>query len=199
MASFPELQVPLSDGVVELRLAREWDIPDILVAHEDDPELYRCLGLDRPPSGAQLGRRSEAEAALRAAGREVRLTILACGEQECRGQVDVYGVDWDARCAEVGIWLAPQVRGRAWAPRALRLAADWLLGDCGLQRLTLRTDPDNQPMIRAALSAGFTRPAERGGGVGPGGVGPGGVGPGGVRPGDVSLTLARPLPGPPTA
>jgi RimJ/RimL family protein N-acetyltransferase len=211
MPSFPELLEPLGDGVIELRLAREWDIPDILVAHQDDPELYRRLGLDRPPSGAELGRRSEAEPALRAAGTGVRMTILESGKETCRGQIDVYRVDWDEGSAEIGLWLAPQVRGRGWAPRALRLAAAWLFGACALQRLALVTDPDNQPMLRAALSAGFTGPEPAGftGPEPPGFTEPGPAGftapePAGFtetqpRPGGVSLTLARPLPGPPTA
>jgi RimJ/RimL family protein N-acetyltransferase len=180
MPSFPELDQPLGDGVIELRPAREWDIPDILIAHQDDPELYRRLGLDRPPSGAELGRRAEAEPAQRAAGTELRLTILEVGQETCRGQIDVHHVDWNERSAELGIWLAPQVRGRLWASRALRLSAGWLLGPCALERLILLTDPDNQPMIRAAQGAGFTGPE-----------------PG--APGRVSLTLARPLRGAPTA
>ncbi|HWD85482.1 MAG TPA: GNAT family protein [Solirubrobacteraceae bacterium] len=179
MPSFPELLETLTDGVIEVRLAKEWDIPDILIAHQDDPGLYRRLGLDRPPSGAELGRRSEAEPAHRAAGTEARLTILESGEETCRGQIDVYRVDWDERLAEIGIWLASQVRGRGWAPRALRLTAEWLFGVCGLQRLTLLTEADNEPMIRAARSAGFTGPEP--------------------RSGRVSLTLVRPLPAPPTA
>jgi RimJ/RimL family protein N-acetyltransferase len=181
MPSFPELLQPLSDGVVELRLAREWDIPDILIAHQDDPELYRRLGLDRPPSGAELGRRAETEPADRAAGTELRLTILETDDQTCRGQIDVHRVDWNGRSAELGIWLAPQVRGQGVARRALRLAAGWLFGACELERLTLNTDNDNQPMIRAARAAGFIEPDRT------------------PPPAGISLTLVRPLPGPPTA
>ncbi len=181
MPSFPELLEPLSDGVVELRPASDWDIPDVLIAHQDDPELYKRLGLNRPPSGAELGRRAEAEPELRAKGIEVRLTILELGRETCRGQIDIYRVNWDERSAEIGIWLAPQVRGRGWAPRALRLTAAWLFGACGLERLTLSTDNDNQPMIQAARAAGFVEADER------------------PAPDGISLTLARPLPAPPTA
>jgi RimJ/RimL family protein N-acetyltransferase len=181
MPSFPEVLEPLSDSVIAVRLAKEWDIPDILIAHQDDPGLYRRLGLDRPPSGAELGRRSEAEPAHRATGTEVRLTILEPGQETCRGQIDVYRVNWDERSAEIGIWLAPQVRGRGWAPRALRLTAGWLFGACTLERLMLFTDPDNESMIQAARAAGFIDADEP------------------PTPDGVSLTLARPLPAPPTA
>ncbi len=70
---------------LELRLAKEWDIPDILIAHQDDPQLYRRIGQERPPSGAELGRCSEAQAAERAAGIAVRLTVVLPGDDTCRG------------------------------------------------------------------------------------------------------------------
>jgi RimJ/RimL family protein N-acetyltransferase len=155
MPAFPALENRLSDGVVELRLAKEWDIPDVLIAHQDDPTLYRRLGLVRPPSGAELGRRSEAEPGERAAGRTLCLTVVEPGDDTCRGQIDVHHLDWDQGCAELGIWLAPQFRGRGLAPQALRLAAAWLFEGCGLRRLTVRTEPDNRPMIGAARAAGF--------------------------------------------
>jgi RimJ/RimL family protein N-acetyltransferase len=156
MPSFPPLEKRLSDGVVELRPAAEWDIPDVLIAHQDDPDLYRRLGLLRPPSGAELGRRSEAEPAERAAGRALALTVVEPGEDTCRGQIDVHHIDWDGGQAELGIWLAPQLRGQGLAPRALRLAAAWLFEACGLRRLVVCTEPDNRAMLGAARAAGFT-------------------------------------------
>jgi RimJ/RimL family protein N-acetyltransferase len=71
--------------------------------------------------------------------------------------VRVHPVDWDQSRAEVGIWLAPQVRGRGIGHGALRLAGQWLLGPCGLARVELFTEPDNASMIRAAQDAGFVR------------------------------------------
>jgi RimJ/RimL family protein N-acetyltransferase len=159
MPSFPELTEPLSDGVIELREASEWDIPDILVAHQDDPQLHRRVGLERPPSGAELGRRAEREPAERAAGTRLRLTIVEPGERTCRGQIEIHNVSWAEGRAELGIWLAPCCRGRGLAGRALRLAAAWLVDRCGLQRLCLLTDPGNRAMLGAARAAGFTEDA----------------------------------------
>ena len=179
MPSFPDPVRPLSDGVIELRPASDWDIPDILIAHQDDPQLYRSLGLRRPPSGAELGRRSEREPAEREAGTGLRLSICEPGQRTCRGQLSVHRVDWGSRSAELGLWLAPQVRGRGWAARALRLTAGWLFEICPLDRITVHTDQDNQPMLRAAQAAGFSARGD-------------------ARDG-VSLTLERPLPAPPRA
>src|SRR5579862_9865807 len=156
MPSFPKLERPLSDGNVTLRIATERDIPEILIAHQDDPELYLRLGMDRPPSGAELGRRFERADEDRATGRKLTMAILEPESDVCRGEVNAHHVQWEHQRAELGIWLAPDARGKGLARGALRLAAGWLLTECGLQRVELLTEPDNDPMIRSSLAAGFT-------------------------------------------
>jgi RimJ/RimL family protein N-acetyltransferase len=149
------LTQPLSDGEVALRFSAERDIPEILIAYQDDRQLHERLGEDRPPSGAELGRRSEQAEADRSEGRHAELTVTRAGADECVGQIRVHHIDWANSRAELGIWLAPQVRGRGWASRALRLAAGWLFRECGLERLQLLTEPANELMRRAAAAAGF--------------------------------------------
>src|SRR6516225_8543725 len=46
MPPIPEFHEPLSDGQVVLRLAAERDIPEILIAYQDDPQLHVRLGED---------------------------------------------------------------------------------------------------------------------------------------------------------
>jgi RimJ/RimL family protein N-acetyltransferase len=155
MSSIPELLDPLSDGVVALRPYAQRDIPEILIAYQDDPELHVSLGYDRPPSGAELGRLSERADADRAAGIGISLTILQQGSDTCVGEVEIHKIDWMDGRAELGMWLAPQVRGRGLAARALRLLARWLFENCGIKRLEIITEPSNRAMIRAAQAAGF--------------------------------------------
>ena len=155
MPAIGELPEPLSDGTVRLRFAAERDIPEVLIAYQDDPQLHVRLGEHRPPSGAQLGSRSERAAADRAAGVRATLTVLDPGSDRCRGQLTVQKLDWDHRRAELGLWLAPQVRGRGYATHALRLGAGWLFAACGLERLQLLTHPDNEAMLAAARATGF--------------------------------------------
>jgi RimJ/RimL family protein N-acetyltransferase len=155
MPSFPDLAEPLQSQRVALRFAAERDIPDVLVAHQDDPKLYELMGLERPPSGAELGRRGENEPDERATGTAVAFTILAPGDDTCRGQLDVHHVDWDHMRAEAGVWIAPQFRGRGMASDALRLVGSWLFEVCGLARLELLTEPDNAAMIACAKAAGL--------------------------------------------
>ena len=157
MSSFPHLSEPLTDGGVVLRDYLERDIPEILIAYQDDRRLHVLGGEDRPPSGAELGRRAEREPAARTAGEYATLTILEPGSDTCRGQLRVEDVDWDQARAGLSIWLAPQVRGRGLGRRALRLAGAWLLEACGLARVELLADPANIPVIHAAQAAGFVR------------------------------------------
>ncbi len=138
-----------------LREYAERDIPEILIAYQDDPELHLRIGESLPPSGAELGRRAERAEGERVAGTHVRLTILTADSDICRGQLSVHGVDWDHGRAELGIWVAPQVRGRGMAAGSLRVASKWLLGPCRLERLQILTEPDNEAMIAAARAAGF--------------------------------------------
>ncbi len=155
MHTFPDLDEPLRSDNIALRFEAERDIPEILIAHQDDPALFVRLGLERPPSAAELGRRNEREPEERASGVGVRFTIAEPRSDVCRGQLDVHRVDWDDLRAEAGIWVAPAFRGRRLAPAALRLAADWLFETCELARLELLTEPDNVAMIGAAGTAGF--------------------------------------------
>jgi RimJ/RimL family protein N-acetyltransferase len=157
MPSIPALTAPLTDGHVELRPAAERDIPEILIAFQDDPTMHLRLGMEKPPSGAQLGDRSERAEARREAGEGVDLTIVEPGSDVCRGRVGVERISWQHRRAELGIWVAPQARGRGWAARALRLTAAWLFSACGIERVEVQTEPDNHGMQRAAAAAGFVR------------------------------------------
>jgi RimJ/RimL family protein N-acetyltransferase len=155
MASFPDLQVPLSDGTVSLRMSAERDIPEILIAYQDDPLLHLRMGNPRPPSGAELGRRAERAEHDRLAGRGISLTMLEGSGDTCVGQIDVHHVEWEHVRAELGVWVAPGHRGRGLARRALRLAGPWLLAEAGLERVELLTQTDNEAMIAAAQAAGF--------------------------------------------
>jgi RimJ/RimL family protein N-acetyltransferase len=153
--SFPELSQPLDDGSVKVRLAAERDIPEVLIAYQDDPELHIRLGEPRPPSGAELGRRAEAAEVERIAGRILTMTILEGEDDICRGQIHVHHVDWENRRVELGIWIAPGRRGRGLARQSLALVARWLLGEEGFERVQIATEPDNRRMIAAAEGAGF--------------------------------------------
>lgn len=155
MARLPLLADPLQDERVRLRDAAERDIPEVLIAYEDDREMHLRLGQARPPSGAQLGRLAESENADRAAGSRATLTIVEPPSDLCLGQVTVHDLDWDNGSVELSIWLAPAYRGRGLGARALALASRWLLHPCRFERVQLLCEPGNQALLGAAARAGF--------------------------------------------
>lgn len=158
MSAFPSFHEPLTGTVAELRLAAERDIPEILIAHQDDARLHVALGDRRPPSGAELGRRVERSAAERTAGTGLWLTIVASGAippDQCSGQLDIRAVDWGHGRAEIAVWVAPGQRRLGLGSEALRLTARWLLRDGGLVRVALLCEPGNAAAIAAARAASF--------------------------------------------
>jgi RimJ/RimL family protein N-acetyltransferase len=157
MVAIPQPPEPLSDGFVSLRTTVERDIPEILIAYQDDRHLHERLAQSRPPSGAALGRACERTLNELAVGLRVRLTICAAGREECVGQVAIGQLDWENRRGEMIVWVAPGARGRGYARAALRLAADWAFTQCGVVRLALIVEPDNEPMLTAAVAAGARR------------------------------------------
>ena len=156
MPAIPELTDRLFNGRVGVRLAAERDIPEILIAHQDDPLLAAAIGRERPPSGAQLGRELDDAPGRRATGTAVTLAIVEGDSDECRGQITADGFDWEHGHADLAIWVAPHARGRGLGRGALDLAAGWLLDATGLVRVQLLCPPGNEPAIRAALAAGFS-------------------------------------------
>jgi RimJ/RimL family protein N-acetyltransferase len=137
MPSIPEPPNRISGELVELRAIAEWDIPEVLIAHQDDPELHDWLGLSRPPTGAQLGGEVDEASARRLAGDGVKLTIVEPGGNDCLGRVEVDGIDWERGSASVRVWVAPHLRGRGYEQRAAELAGQWLQSSVGLSDLTV--------------------------------------------------------------
>jgi RimJ/RimL family protein N-acetyltransferase len=157
MPSFPRFPAPLSGDGVQLRLAAERDIPEILIAHQDDPQLFAQLRMQRPPSGAELGRRTELADTERSLGARLWLTILASGSDVCRGQIDVHDGELHYGRADLALWVAPGHRGHGLGSAALALAGRWLIEEAGLARVQLFIEPGNGPMLATAATAGFVR------------------------------------------
>jgi RimJ/RimL family protein N-acetyltransferase len=157
MPSFPPFPESLAGDRVVLRLAAERDIPEILIAHQDDPELFRRLRMERPPSGAELGRRTETAETERAVGARLWLTILAPGSDECRGQLDVHEAELQHSRADLQVWIVPGHRGGGLGSGALAAGGRWLIEEAGLERVQLLIEPGNAAMLATAASAGFAR------------------------------------------
>ena len=127
MPAFPDLTGPFLAAWSHLRFAAERDIPEILIAHQDDPELYVAPG---PRAPAQ---RRRARAPQRGRGRgpgdrpgralhdpRARLGHVRGPARRAPGRLGAP----PRRGGHLG--RAPALRGRGMAAAALRLAARWL-------------------------------------------------------------------------
>jgi RimJ/RimL family protein N-acetyltransferase len=140
MPSIPQPPEHLSDDLIELREIAEWDIPDTLIAFEDDRELHRRIGWPKPPTGAKLGMEVERELEERLAGSALRLTIVERGGSDWRGRVTLHDFDWDDASASMLVFLAPAARGCGYEQRAVSLASRWVFENLPLHRLTVSVD-----------------------------------------------------------
>jgi len=73
------------------------------------------------------------------------------------GSTLLWGIDRYNRSAHIGLALVPAARGRRLAKPVLELLCEYAFQVLGLHRLGLETLSDNEPMIRAAQTAGFVR------------------------------------------
>jgi RimJ/RimL family protein N-acetyltransferase len=142
MPAIPAPPSRLRDELIALRAIAEWDIPDVLIAYQDDSSLHEALGERRAPTGAQLGAEVERSEALRLAGERISLTLVEPGRNDCRGRISVFAFDWERKRAELTVWVAPGFRGRGFADHALALAIGWLKRDVGLEEVAVMAAVD---------------------------------------------------------
>ena len=149
---------PLADEVVSLRPRRANDAPAVVAAIDGDPEIARWLDQVPQPYGPAQAR--EYLAACRRdweEGAGASFALLDAADERVLGSLGIRLADLPVGVAEAGYWVAREARGRGIATRALRLAARWILGHQGIERLQLRTDALNMPSQRVAEKAGFRR------------------------------------------
>ena len=151
--TFPE--TTLAAGELTLRPLTAVDTDDVTLACQD-VETLRWLPLPRPYT------RANAEWFISTFGpsqRESGAGIVFAIESAGRlaGVIDLKGVNWAARVAEVGYWVAPWARGRGLAAQATRALAEWAIREHGFERVKLFAAIGNAASQRVAQKAGFRR------------------------------------------
>ena len=136
----------LTDGVI---VVRDWTEEDLetLVELSRDPETVRWTRVPEDNSAERAREFVE--------GQDEPPTLIADAQTgEIVGSGGLVGDLGDGR-AEIGYWVAPAHRGKGIATRAVRLVADWALGEGGFARVELHIHPENPASARVAEHAGF--------------------------------------------
>jgi RimJ/RimL family protein N-acetyltransferase len=149
---------PLADEVVTLRPWHADDAPAVAAAIDGDAEIVRWL--DQVPQPYGLDDAREYIAACRRGwdeGTAVSFAVVDAADGKLLGALGLRVADLPTGVAEARYWVARGARGRGVATHALQLAARWILGRAGIERLQLRTEALNVQSQRVAEKAGFTR------------------------------------------
>lgn len=152
--AFPD--VVLVDGDLVLRAFEEGDLPGVVEAATDPLTLK---WLPQPTTyGLDTAREACLDDAPRVRTEGLGLVRAIAGKRgQLLGAIDLKGVDWAAKVAEIGYWTHPAHRGRGVMTRAVSLLARWTLADQQFERIELRVAPANLASVRVAEKAGFVR------------------------------------------
>ena len=148
-------QTTLAAENLILRPFTPTDADDVTEACQDI-ETLRWLALPRPYTRANaewfIGTFGPGQ---RESGAGIVFAIESAGR--LAGAIDLKGVNWEARIAEVGYWVAPWARGRGVAAQATRVLSEWAIRDHGFERVQLFAAVGNAASQRVAEKAGFVR------------------------------------------
>lgn len=156
LREIPLPEPPLADGEIALRPWLPADLADMTAALQD-PEIPRWTTIPSPYAerdAREYLSRAEPE---RLSGRELGLAVVDRRSDAVLGGAGLSRFEWPELKCEIGYWVAREQRGRSVGTTAVRLLSRWALGLLGMERVELLVDPRNQPSIRLAESAGFTR------------------------------------------
>jgi RimJ/RimL family protein N-acetyltransferase len=151
--TFPE--TTLRAGDLTLRPLTAADAEDVVEACQD-ADTMRWLPLPRPYTRANADWFiSTFGPDLRESGAGIVFAIQSAGR--LAGVIDLKHVNWLAKVAEVGYWVAPWARARGVASGSTRALALWAIGSHGFERVELFAATGNAASQRAAEKAGFMR------------------------------------------
>lgn len=141
----------LGDEVVHLRPFTLDDVAAVAAACQD-PEIPRWTTMIPTPYTEEHAREWISG---HAESDDVELAII---ERETERLAGAIGVALSQPgIGEIGYWAVPELRGRGYTTRALRLLARWAFHERGLARLQLMTFPGNRASERVAEKVGFQR------------------------------------------
>jgi RimJ/RimL family protein N-acetyltransferase len=172
MQQFPDLEAPLSDGIVSLRHFTLNDVAEVTRALQN-PEIVRwTASLPTPYTEADAQGWIERHSELWNSGSTAQFAIVDASDGALMGNIYVIVAPFMLGRAALGYWVAEWGRARGFATSALVLASKWAFGVLNPPGLFLETLDGNVASERVAEKAGYvfteyksedyTRPASRG-------------------------------------
>ena len=137
-----------------LRPWRREDAPAVLAACQD-PEIARWVTIPQPFLPADADALIDSALAMRRDGTGAAFAVVEAATGRLLGAVTRFGPD--GHQATLGLWLAPDARGRGVGTRSLRLVSDWTLATTAVIRLDVFIMVGNEPSERMVERAGFRR------------------------------------------
>ena len=147
---------PLSNGHVLLRAFDDDDVPAVVAACQD-PEVPRWTIVPTPYTEDDARGWLQTHGALRATGIGCPFAIEDAETGAVVGSIGLHDIDGRSKTAEVGYWIAREMRRMGYATGALELITAWAFASLGLMRITLLADVRNTPSQRVAERAGYLR------------------------------------------
>ena len=143
--------------IVDELLLRPWRPTDAaaVTAACQDPEIARWVSIPQPYliTDAQAFIAASSEMWRSGTGAPFAITEAATGQ--LLGAVTIFGPD--GHQATVGLWLAPDGRGRGAGTRSLRKVTEWTFATTAAYRLDCFIMVGNTPSERMVERLGFTR------------------------------------------
>jgi RimJ/RimL family protein N-acetyltransferase len=138
-------------------LLRPWRPDDLAALYlaGQDPEVARWIHLAQPFDAVEAMAYLDAAMALWRDGTGASFVIADRTDGTLLGAVTRFGPDGHG--ATVGLWLAPEGRGRGIGTRALRLVIDWTFATTDVVRVDCYIEVGNEPSMRMVERAGFQR------------------------------------------
>jgi len=156
MPGFPSLDQPLADGVVLLREWRDSD-RDALVEMANDDTVQQWTRVPSPYTADDADHWFALTRTTRAAGHQAAFAVVDSETDELIGSIDLRINPGDPAIGELGYMVGPRARRRRVATRAVELLTGWAFGALELARMEILVDPRNEPSVRVAEAAGYTR------------------------------------------
>lgn len=130
---------------------------DVLYDWENDARTWLVTDTMAPFSRQMLWQYLECYTGDIYQSRELRLMAVCNATGEAVGTVDFFNFNPLNNRAELGLYIAPQWRGRGAGRAVLDLLCDYARNHLGLRQLYVYITTDNEPCLRLFDSYGFQR------------------------------------------